>query len=256
MRTNVRLLLYNVVMRSPDPQLEMTFRTWGGKRRGAGRPQVHRRCSEPHREREAFPASSPVHVTLRLTDEVSALVGTLRARGLYHVVRVALEAVFERPDFRIVHASIQANHLHLLIEATSKDALAAGAHAFQISLARRLKHYLASTSGMHHDGPVFVDRYHVEIIDSPTQARNALAYVLLNWRKHGEDRPNAASSWLVDPYSTAIGFEGWSDHPFAWPIPDGYQPLPCHGPTTWLLRKGWLRAGTISLRDVPSPGRR
>ena len=37
-------------------------------------------------------------------------------------------------------------------------------------------------------GKVFPDRYHAQIIRTPRQARHALAYVLNNWRKHGENK--------------------------------------------------------------------
>ena len=108
-------------------------------------------------------------------------------------------------------------------------------------------------------GTVFSDRYHVEVITSPTQARNALRYCLSNWRRHGEDREGLARTWLVDPSSTAILFPGWlelEDKHFLWPIRATYDPMLVCRPRTWLLAEGWKLAGPISARDVPSKARK
>jgi len=107
-------------------------------------------------------------------------------------------------------------------------------------------------------GKVFADRYHAEVIASPTQARNALRYCLSNWRHHGEDLDGLASTWLVDPFSTGILFPGWRElesRDFLWPFRATYDPLVVFCPKTWLLIEGWKLAGPISARDVPGPRR-
>ena len=70
---------------------------------------------------------------------------------------------------------------------------------------------ITKVGGKRRRGSVFPDRYHQEIIDSPRQARNALAYVLNNWRKHREDQARFAGAWLVDPFSTGVLFAGWKE---------------------------------------------
>src|SRR5205814_9644640 len=92
-----------------------------------------------------------------------------------------------RCDFRIVHLSIQRTHLHLLVEADDKAALASGMQGFQISAAKQLNAAISRGKPQRRRGTVFPDRYHAEIITSPRQARHSLAYVLANWRKHRED---------------------------------------------------------------------
>src|SRR5690606_5871523 len=143
-------------------------------------------------------------------------------------------------DFRIVHTSIQANHVHLLLEADSKLALARGMQAFQISAARRLNQVDIDGSGRRRQGPVFPDRYHVEVVTTPTHARHSLSYVLNNWRKHKEDRVPATKQWVLDPYSSAASFTGWRERVACverselerWnaralsPIPDDLEALP------------------------------
>jgi hypothetical protein len=104
-------------------------------------------------------------------------------------------------------------------------------------------------------GKVFADRYHVEVITSPTQARHTLAYVMNNWRKHGEDREGLPSTWLVDPFSSAIAFPDWLElqgQPWLWKMRDTYDPLIVFRPRTWLLSEGWKSGGdVISAREVP-----
>jgi hypothetical protein len=146
--------------------------------------------------------------------------------------------------FRVVHASVQGNHIHLLVEATSADAISKGVQHLEIALARAINKSLKRT------GKVFEFRYHRVDITTPRQTRCALAYVLNNWRRHREDvtTPGAENA-LVDPYSTAWAFDGWRDLD---EIPD-WDRIPSANATTWLLRVGWRRHGTISVREVPGP---
>ncbi len=43
-------------------------------------------------------------------------------------------------------------------------------------------------------GAVFTHRYHATALTTPTQTRNALAYVLNNWRRHNEDKRGHAQA--------------------------------------------------------------
>ncbi len=221
-------------------QTEMKFRTWGGKRRRAGRRQVNARKSEPHRRREPVRPTTPVHVTLRVADDVRRL----RKRKAYGAIRAAMNHVLSRADFRIVHASIQSNHVHLLVEAEHEVALAKGMQSFSISLARKLN----ALAGRH--GPVFPDRYHATVIASRRQARHALAYVLNNWRRHAEDRSRESQSWKIDRYSSAIAFDGLTEA-LKWIVPEDYEPLPVSRARTWLIAEGWKLYGTIGIAEVP-----
>jgi REP element-mobilizing transposase RayT len=214
----------------------------GGKRKGAGRPPKGRRSSERHQARPALRASEPVHVVLRATEDV----GTLRRRQVYHAIRKALVATFTRDDFRVVHLSIQRNHVHLLGEANDRMALARGMQAFQISAAKHINATL-TRKGKRRRGTVFPDRYHCEIIKSRRRARNALAYVLNNWRKHREP---LVREYTIDPFSTAVRFDGWRDlHETGFPA--SYEPLPVWEPKTWLLREGWRLYGLVATTERP-----
>jgi REP element-mobilizing transposase RayT len=220
-------------------QVEIEFRTWGGKRKGAGRKPAGRRRVR-HTTRPEFANRYPSHVTLRFVDGLPSM----RRRDAFRAVRQAMFVVTPRPDFRIVHLSIQKNHVHLICEASDRLALARGVQGFKISAARRLNRALSRT------GAIFADRYHAEIITTPTQMRAALCYVLNNWRKHGEDR---GATVRVDPFSTGYHFRGWAepDIPAILVIPEDVEILPSNPARTWLAREGWRRAPPISLHERP-----
>jgi REP element-mobilizing transposase RayT len=223
----------------------------GGKRRGAGRKPRGTRAGERHGARPEFKPYHPLHVVMRIVPAV----GSLRRRKMYKAMRNATITAALRERFRIVHISIQRTHVHMLVEADHKAALARGMQGFQISAARNINTVLGD-GVRRRRGKVFADRYHVEVITSPTRARHAIGYVLGNWRKHGEDRKGLPSTWLVDPFSSGIVFPDWQelqDKVWLWPIRATYDPLVVRRPRTWLLAEGWkLAGGPISARDVPS----
>jgi putative transposase len=224
----------------------------GGKRAGAGRPKAGLFASHPHKRRPRLKASEPVQVTIRAVKEVQRL----RNFDAYHAVRKAMVATFSRENFRIVHVSIQGTHVHLIIEADNQIALARGMQAFQISAAKHLNAAITKRLGLRkrRRGSVFTDRYHATIIRTPRHARHELAYVLNNWRRHGESQKRLSSGWRIDPFSSAPSFDGWRDveaREATWP--ETYVPLPVWQPRTWLLRDGWRRYGLIRSTEVPGP---
>jgi REP element-mobilizing transposase RayT len=231
-------------------QVEMAFRTHGGKRKGAGRPPKGPRSSERHETRPVLKASQPVHVVMRIVADV----GSLRKRHLYKALREATATSLRRRDFRIVHVSIQATHVHAIVEADDRVALARGMQGFQISAARHINTAISKRTGEPRRGKVFADRYHARILKTPREVRNAIAYVLNNWRHHDEDRAAFARSWKIDPYSSASQFGGWKeleDSAFLFPRRATYDPLWVWLPRTWLLKTGWRQHGLIQTAEIP-----
>ncbi|MBV8762934.1 MAG: transposase [Deltaproteobacteria bacterium] len=236
----------------------------GANRRGKkrlGRPKKSG-AKQRHAKRPVFAKRQALHVTLRIEREV----GSLRKRACYAAIRRAAITVLAHEDCRIVHLSIQRTHLHLIVEAETSAALSTGMQALQISAAKHLNAAVSRAGSWwerrqmaappaRRKGRVFADRYHQRVITSPLQARREIAYVLNNWRKHGEDRTADARRWQIDPFATGWCFDGWrerGDAPFAWKVRDTYDPIPVWLPRTWLLREGWRRHGAISTHEVPS----
>jgi REP element-mobilizing transposase RayT len=239
--------------RRSEPEQLVLFKKRGGKRRGAGRPPKGKRAGSPHKARPFLHKRYPVHVVLRTVGAV----GNLRRRCVYQAVREATLTTARRENFRIVHLSIQRNHVHLLVEADDKKALASGMQGFQISAARQLNAAISKGKpGPRRRGTVFPDRYHAVIITSPRQARHALSYVVNNWRKHQEDRVTPMSTWPIDWFSSGAMFPGWAEYgeeAFLLRGPDTYEPLIVSPPRTWLLAEGYHRGGPpISCREIPS----
>lgn len=224
----------------------------GGKRAGAGRKRTLRgRPRGKHRSRPFHDRRLPVHVVLRVTQEV----GRLRRPRAYAAVRAAMIALVGRADFRVVHLSIQRHHVHLLCEADDRRALANGVRALCISAARRLNAIVTEARGAVRRGRVFTDRYHATTIRKPRQARHALAYVLNNWRRHREDHAGLGQRARLDRYASGVAFAGWAERagaPFAWP--KDFEPMPTSVAQTWLLKDGWRRGGPApSLWERPGP---
>jgi hypothetical protein len=97
-------------------------------------------------------------------------------------------------------------------------------------------------------GPVLDGRYHLRVLRTPREVRNAIAYVLLNARHHLLKRfrgsPRRPFSVVLDAASSARWFDGWES---AVPrIVTGPEDEPeVARPHTWLARVGWRRHGLI-----------
>ncbi|MGE5187035.1 MAG: transposase [Acidobacteriota bacterium] len=214
----------------------------GGKRAGAGRKKTGMCRDVPHRARPELDARHPVHVVVRMKKERS--IGLRRGR-LYARMRKVIVRYLGRDDFRIVHLSIQQNHLHLLLEAISKRALSRGMQSFTINAARAIN--------ADHDsvGKVWEFRYHATQIRTARQARNTLAYVLNNWRRHREDFANGRlRDAKLDPYASGLALDGWNEK---FLTPEGYTPLPVSSPQTRLLKTDWKRFGLLEPHEAPGP---
>jgi hypothetical protein len=114
------------------------------------------------------------------------------------------------------------------------------------SLAARLAR--AVNRGCRRTGPVLADRYHLRVLRTPREVRNALAYVLLNARRHAAQAGRALSrAFQLDPASSARWFDGWIErleHSTS-------EPRSVSPPRGWLLRVGWRSWGLIDPSEVP-----
>jgi REP element-mobilizing transposase RayT len=219
----------------------------GGPRPGAGRPRGPR-PRVLHRERVPVPGDCPVHVTLR----TKANLPSLRDGRFVREFRRSLGEACERGEFRVSHYSLQGDHAHLIVEAHGKEALARGMKSIGARLARALNR----TAGR--SGPVLDGRYHHRSLRTPREVRRALAYVLLNARRHlakarGTAGPGTAR---FDPASSARWFDGWRRGVAVFTAQPDAAPEVAR-PRTWLLRVGWRRHGLVDAGELPgalSPG--
>jgi REP element-mobilizing transposase RayT len=220
-------------------QIELPLRErtrWGGRRAGAGRkPGTGSRVR--HRTRERFEGRFPCHATIKVRQGLPSLRSARLVRELERSL-VSLREV--RREFRVVHYSIQRDHVHLIVEAKDRAALGRGMKAFCARLARAVNRVFRRS------GAVLAERYHSRVLRTPREVRSALRYVLLNARKHARGPARAE----VDPASSGRFFDGWRGRA------DVEGALPPSSPPvararTWLLRRGWRRHGLIDLAELP-----
>jgi REP element-mobilizing transposase RayT len=147
-------------------------------------------------------------------------VGYLRARRRTKLLEAAFREARLRFGMRIVHYSIQGNHLHLLVEVDSAEALARGMQGLATRIARRLNALIGRR------GAVFVDRYHSRALRTPREVANAIRYVLGNYRHHTLE--HLPSRW-EDAMSSTRFLRGGRPG----------ENAPVVEPKTWLLRVGW-----------------
>jgi putative transposase len=185
-------------------------------REGAGRKPNGAKPGVSHLRRLSFATRYPVHVTLRMVPAV----GFLRTFSRVQAVEHALREVRHRFGLRVVHYSIQGNHLHLIVEIDDAAMLSRALNGLAVRLARALNR-LASRNGK-----VFLDRYHAHVLKTPREVRNAVRYVLENFRHHLREDVAPAGA---DPCSSAAWWDG--------PLSDD---APIASPETWLLRNAFL----------------
>ena len=134
---------------------------------------------------------------------------SLRRRRIFDAVRAAVEAGCSRFGMRIVHFSVQGNHIHLIVEAADKLSLTRGMQGLPVRIAR------AVNRAAERSGKVFEDHSFARELQTPTVVRRAVRYVLDNAMLHAGGGPR------TDPCASSG---------------------PIVRPRTWLLSVGWLRS--------------
>lgn len=229
-------------------QLAMEFRTWGGRRKGAGRKPAKKNVGLlPHGQRPAFDRHVPVHVTMRAVKGVPGL----RAQAIIVVIQEEIARASAK-GFRLIDFSVQKDHLHVLAEADDAACFSRGMQRLASRVARRVNSLVGRR------GTVWRERYHRRDLSTPKQFRNALVYVLMNFRKHAPPAQRAYRSHAIDECSSALWLDGWNDDALREVI---HAKRACSGQrptaraTTWIARVGWKRHGLIDPRESPrSPG--
>jgi len=164
---------------------------------------------------------------------------SLRTVTLVHELERSFAAACARGRFRLVQYSIQNDHLHAIVEATSQRDLASGMKSIGSRLARAVIRIFGRR------GSVLADRYHVHVLRSPREVRNALAYVLLNARRHLAKMGRRLPSAAIDPASSGRFFSGWNRR--FQPAPS-LDPPPVAPPHTWCSASAGARTGCWTRR--------
>ena len=161
---------------------------------GRGRPKKRKADAVTHQARPWLAEQTALHVTLKLR----ASVPNLRDRKRFAAVRAAFVKFCNVPGsgFRLVHFSVQTNHIHLIAEADSKLALSKGMQRVAHSISRRVNALAERWIGR-----IFKERYHAHVLMTSTEMVNAVRYVRDN---HAHHTGGARSDAAADEYSSFV----------------------------------------------------
>src|SRR6185436_865214 len=202
-----------------------------------GAARVPAPAGSRRREREAFHTAGGSSFP-----RVRRGLPSMRRRGEYTTLRAAFAKRCEGDAFRLLHYSVQHDHVHMIVEAGDRAAVARALQGLLTSIAKRLNCIWRRR------GTVFADRYHDRLLRTPREVRNAIVYVLNNARKHGSGQKT------LDLFASGPWFDGWREEVR---IRGGERlERPVGFCRTWLLRIGWRRHGLIGISEVPGGQRR
>lgn len=136
----------------------------GGRRTYAGRPRVKSR-GVAHESREKITANTPLHINFKYNL-------TIRSENFKRILERAIDNALKK-DLLVTHYTIQSNHVHLIAEAPTNEALSNGMKSLTRTIVKRLD-----------KGSIQIERYHLHVLKTLSETQNALNYVLLNDLKH------------------------------------------------------------------------
>ena len=194
---------------------QLILRLRDRRRRKVGRPRKEN-AGVSHLKREELSRHHPVHVTLRAV----AGVGYLRKQRVVSSIEEAFRQARIRFGMRVVHYSIQGNHVHILVEAEDRESLAKGMQGLAIRIAKTLNRLFNRA------GQVWADRYHSHVLRTRREVANALRYVLGNFARHAQQWGERVAQFADACSSVRFLGHAGADASVA-------------PPRTWLLSVGW-----------------
>lgn len=198
-------------------QLELTLDNgkWGGRRKGAGKKRIHS-AGVAHTKREKITSREPLHVNFKLTV-------TIKNENGLRAIKKSLENA--RKYFHILHYSLQWNHIHLIIEATDNEALFRGMRSFTNTFVKCMG-----------KGSIQKERYHLHVLRSVKETKNAFRYVIFNEAHHSRKKVVTA-----DAYSSLHQLnlkELAKQFKFSIVKKSSHREISLDQPTSWLAKNG------------------
>src|SRR5262249_22308709 len=92
---------------------------WGGKRRGAGRP--NRTGTVSHGKREQVDFRKPLNITIKIKEKTVNLRSQIVFNALVEACKKAKQF-----DYHVIQFSILRDHIHMIVEAKNNEALDKG----------------------------------------------------------------------------------------------------------------------------------
>lgn len=166
-------------MKSKQMSLNIYKGSRGGRRPGSGRKRLHSK-GVSHRVREKVTHRTPVHINFKYKTLIK------NKLSLKLLKRAIMNA--RSHGLKVIHFSLQSNHVHLIIESENNDLLTRGMRSLTVTFAKGLRR-----------GKVQLERYHLHVLRSISETKNAVHYVLFNKQKHEKGTYSK-----IDEYSSLL----------------------------------------------------
>lgn len=162
--------------------LELYKGNWGGRRPGSGRKRIHSK-GVAHRIREKITHRTPVHVNFKFRTHIK------NKSALKILKRAIINA--RSHGLSVIHFSMQGNHLHFILEAKSNEILSRGMRSLTITFAKGIN-----------KGRIQIERYHLHVLKTVSETKNAIRYVLFNQQLHEKGTYSK-----IDEYSSLLSIK-------------------------------------------------
>jgi REP element-mobilizing transposase RayT len=150
----------------------------------AGRPALH----DPgirHTERPIFTSPSSLHLTVKILRAKA----NLKNKMILSILKRSIMNA-RKMGLRVIHYSLEYDHVHLLIEAENNFILGKGMQAFGVTFSKALNRLRKIK------GSVYKHRYHFRKIVGARQLKNVMNYIFSNGLKH------KTSKSLINPFNS------------------------------------------------------
>lgn len=151
----------------------------GGRRPGSGKKRIHSK-GVSHRIRERVNKKTPLHINFRYKTHI-------RNKDALRVLKRAILNARAR-GLIVIHYSMQSNHIHIIVESVNNKVLTTGMRSLTVTFAKGIK-----------KGKIQLERYHLHVLKSVQETKNAIRYVLFNQQKH-ENRKQSS----IDEYCSIL----------------------------------------------------
>jgi REP element-mobilizing transposase RayT len=154
------------------------------KLKRAGRPAKND-IGIRHISRQKFFRPSALHLTIKVRENKADIKSKRILKALHHAIK---RARIQR--LRVIHYTLEYNHVHLVVEADNNRTLHKGMQALGISLSKAVNRIKKLK------GTVYKHRYHFRKLNTRREFRNSLYYVFRNGIKHKRTMS------MLDPYNS------------------------------------------------------
>jgi REP element-mobilizing transposase RayT len=186
----------------------------GGRRPGSGRKRLHSK-GVAHRVRENVHPRFALHVNFKVR-------AFIRNQACLKILKRAIRNAHSH-GLRILHFSLQSNHIHFILEATDNATLTRGMRSLAITFSKGVN-----------KGRIQLERYHLHVLKTLRETKNAVHYVLFNEQKHSgvkkayitsysslgliKDLRRLAKSARMTVFVKRVSEENYLDNPKGWMI--------------------------------------